>query len=139
MPIMGGMDMCTVKLMERKADRKKSENESCSVMSDSSRHYGQSMEFSRPEYQTGQPSPSPGDLHNLGIEPRSLASCANSLPAEPQGKPKNIGVGSASLSPADLPSPGIQPGNPLQYYCLENPMDRGAWQATVHGVAKRRT
>ena len=27
-------------------------------------------------------------------------------------------------------------GNPLQYHCLENPMDRGAWQATVHGVAK---
>ena len=27
-------------------------------------------------------------------------------------------------------------GNPLQYYCLENPMDRGAWQATVHRVAK---
>ena len=27
-------------------------------------------------------------------------------------------------------------GNPLQYYCLENPMDRGAWQATVHGVTK---
>ena len=30
-------------------------------------------------------------------------------------------------------------GNPLQYYCLENPMDRGAWEATVHGVAKSRT
>ena len=30
-------------------------------------------------------------------------------------------------------------GNPLQYYCLENPMDRGAWQATVHGVVKSRT
>ena len=28
-------------------------------------------------------------------------------------------------------------GNPLQYSCLGNPMDRGAWQATVHGVAKR--
>ena len=28
-------------------------------------------------------------------------------------------------------------GNPLQYSCLENPMDRGAWQATVHGAAKR--
>ena len=27
-------------------------------------------------------------------------------------------------------------GNPLHYSCLENPMDRGAWQATVHGVAK---
>ena len=35
--------------------------------------------------------------------------------------------------------PGIGNGNPLQYYCLENSMDRGAWQATVHGVAKSRT
>ena len=30
-------------------------------------------------------------------------------------------------------------GNPLQYSCLENPMDRGAWPATVHGVAKSQT
>ena len=30
-------------------------------------------------------------------------------------------------------------GNPLQYSCLENPMDKGAWWATVHGVAKSRT
>ena len=30
-------------------------------------------------------------------------------------------------------------GNPLQYSCLANPMDGGAWQATVHGVAKSRT
>ena len=36
-------------------------------------------------------------------------------------------------------SPGERNGNPLQYFCLENPMDRGAWQATVHGVAKSRT
>ena len=33
-------------------------------------------------------------------------------------------------------SPGGGHGNPLQYSCLENPMDRGAWRATVHGVAK---
>ena len=33
-------------------------------------------------------------------------------------------------------SPGGEHGNPLQYSCLENPMDRGAWWATVHGVAK---
>ena len=33
-------------------------------------------------------------------------------------------------------SPGEGNGNPLQYSCLGNPMDRGAWQATVHGVAK---
>ena len=36
-------------------------------------------------------------------------------------------------------SPGEGNGNPLQYSCLENPMDRGAWEATVHGVAKSRT
>ena len=33
-------------------------------------------------------------------------------------------------------SPGEGNGNPLQYSCLENPMDRGPWQATVHGVTK---
>ena len=33
-------------------------------------------------------------------------------------------------------SPGGGNGNPLQYFCLENPMDRGAWQATVYGVAE---
>ena len=36
-------------------------------------------------------------------------------------------------------SPGGVHGNPLQYYCLENPMDRGAWWDTVPGVAKRQT
>ena len=35
-------------------------------------------------------------------------------------------------------SPGGGHGNPLQYSCLENPRDRGAWWATVHGVAKSR-
>ena len=36
-------------------------------------------------------------------------------------------------------SPGGSHGNPLQYSCLENPMDRGAWQATVHRVTKNQT
>ena len=36
-------------------------------------------------------------------------------------------------------SPGEGNGNPLQYSCLENPIDREAWWATVHGVAKSRT
>ena len=35
--------------------------------------------------------------------------------------------------------PGEGNTNPLQYSCLENPMDRGAWRATVHGVAKSQT
>ena len=42
-----------------------------------------------------------------------------------------------SLGQEDSPGEGI--GNPLQYSCLENPMDRGAWWATVPGVAKSRT
>ena len=36
-------------------------------------------------------------------------------------------------------SPGEENGNPLQYSCLEKPMDRGAWQATVHRVSKSQT
>ena len=36
-------------------------------------------------------------------------------------------------------SPGEGNGNPLRYSCLENPMDRGAWRATVHGVAESDT
>ena len=36
-------------------------------------------------------------------------------------------------------SPGVGNGNLLQYSCLENPTDKGAWQATVHGVTKSRT
>ena len=44
-----------------------------------------------------EPFPSPGDLPNPGIEPRSPALQVDSLPAEPQGKPKNTGVGSLYL------------------------------------------
>ena len=55
------------------------------------------MGFSRPEYWSGQPFPSPGDLPNPRIEVRFPTLQANSLPAEPQGKPKNNGVGSLSL------------------------------------------
>ena len=40
------------------------------------------------------------------------------------------------LIPGSGRSPGEGNGNPLQYSCLENPMDRGAWWATVHGVTK---
>ena len=57
--------------------------------------------------------PSPGDLPNPGIEPRSPALQVDSLPAESQGKPKNTGVGSLSPpSPVALLNPGIEPGTP---------------------------
>ena len=45
-------------------------------------------------------------------------------------------VGDMGSIPGSGRSPGIRNGNPLQYSCLENPMDRGAWQATVPGVPK---
>ena len=51
--------------------------------------------------------------------------------------PANAGdVGSV---PGSGRSPGGGNGNPVGYSCLENPMDRGAWLATVHGVAKSQT
>ena len=50
--------------------------------------------------------------------------------------PANVGdVRDASSTPGLGRFPGGGHGNPLQYSCLENPMDRGAWWTTVHGVA----
>ena len=57
----------------------------------------QSMEFSRPEYWSVWTFPLPGDLSNPGIEPRSPALQADSLPPVSQRKPKNTGVGCLSL------------------------------------------
>ena len=48
-------------------------------------------------------------------------------------------AGDLGLIPGLGRSPGEGNGSPLQYCCLENPIDRGAWQAVVHGVAKNRT
>ena len=51
--------------------------------------------------------------------------------------PANVGdTGDVGLIPGSGRSPGEGNDNPLQYSCLENPMDRGAWQVTVHGVTK---
>ena len=51
---------------------------------------------------------------------------------------KNLSIDAreAGLIPVSEKSPGEGNGNPPQYSCLENPMDRGAWQATLHGVTK---
>ena len=51
--------------------------------------------------------------------------------------PANAGdARDAGLIPGSGRSPGVGNRSPLQYSCLENPMDRGAWQAAVHGVAE---
>ena len=55
------------------------------------------MEFPRPEYWSGLSFPSPEDLPNPGTELGSPILQADSLPAEPQGKPMNIGMGRLSL------------------------------------------
>ena len=49
------------------------------------------------------------------------------------------GIRDTGLFPGSGRSPGGGHGNPLQYSCLENPMEREAWRATVHGVAKSPT
>ena len=54
--------------------------------------------------------------------------------------PANVGdVRDTGSIPGSGRSPGGGHGNPLHYSCLENPMDRGPWQATVHGVTKSQT
>ena len=66
----------------------------------------------------------------LGFPDRWLSSGKKNPPA-------NAGDASdAGWIPGSERSPGRRNGNPLQYSCLENPIDRGAWRATVHGIAK---
>ena len=60
------------------------------------------------------------------------------FPGGSDGKESAYNAGDPGLIPGSGRSPGERNGNPLQYSCLENPMDRGAWQATVHGVARVR-
>ena len=96
--------------------------------------------------------PSPEDLPNPGIKPKSPALRRGSLPAEPQGKPeislRNFhynpltllaqqvkksacragNKGDAGLIPESGRSPGRGNGSPLQYSGLGNPMDRRAWR-----------
>ena len=65
---------------------------------------GDTSLFARQEYWNELPCPPPRDLPNGGIQPRSPASQADSLPAEPQGKPKNTGAGSLSLLQGIFPT-----------------------------------
>ena len=54
--------------------------------------------------------------------------------------PANAGdIRDMGLTPVSGRSPGGGHGNPLQYSCLENPMDRGAWWLKVHGASKNQT
>ena len=70
-------------------------------------------------------------IHGVAKSRKQLSNFTPSL------TPANAGdMRDTSLIPGSGRSPGGGHGNPLQYGCLENPMDRGDWQAAVHGVAK---
>ena len=87
-----------------------------------------SMGFPRQEYCSGLPFPAPGDLPDPGIKPVSPASLLHWQERRARcHRFDPMGLGR---------SPGEGNGNPLQYSCLRNPMDRGIWRATVHGVTK---
>ena len=65
-----------------------------------------------------------------------LSLCRTGFPSGSLVKDPPANAGDVSLIPVLGRSPGEGNGSPLQYSCLENSMDRGAWWAIVHGVAK---
>ena len=95
-----------------------------------------SMEFSRQEYWSGLPFPSPGDLPDPdGTRVSCIAGGFFTTWATTEARY----AGDLGSVPGSGRSPGEGNGSPLQYSCLENSMDRGAWWATVHGVSKNQT
>ena len=58
------------------------------------------------------------------------------FPGGSDGKASAYNVGDLGSVPGLGRSPGEGNGNPFQYFCLENPMDRGAWRATVHKLTE---
>ena len=85
------------------------------------------------------------DLRGLGEKTAHLSSFPARLPhfvdcyATRCGKESACDAGDQGSIPGLGSSSGDRNGNPLRYSCLENSMDREAWRATVHGVAKSRT
>ena len=63
----------------------------------------------------------------------------NIFPGGSEGKASTCSAGDLGSIPGSGRSPGEGNGNPLQYSCLENPMDREAWLTTVHGISQSQT
>ena len=85
-----------------------------------------------------------GGLCSSGEEPQQIMSLLcykkdNDFPGGLEGKEAACNEGDPGSIPGSGRSPGEGNGNTLQYPCLENPMDRGAWRAMVHGVAQSQT
>ena len=78
-------------------------------------------------------------IHGVAKSWRRLSNFTMDFPGGSDDKASAYNAGDLGLIPGSGRSPGEGNGNPLQYSCLENPMDGGVWWATVHGVAKSRT
>ena len=78
-----------------------------------------------------EPNPALSKLNTVAVNP--------GFPGGSDGKESACSAGDPGSIPGLGRSPGEGNGNPLQYPCLENPMDGGAWQAAVHGVTKSQT
>ena len=76
------------------------------------------------------------EYYDFGFGHVELEVILRGFPGSLDGKASAYNVGDLGSSPGSGRSPGEGNGNPLQYSCLENPMDGGAWWATVHGVTK---
>ena len=74
-----------------------------------------------------------------GTQLKRLSTHAHTFLGGSEVKASASSAGDLGSIPGSGRSPGEGNGNPLQYSCLENPMDGGAWWATVHGVAKSQT
>ena len=72
------------------------------------------------------------------ITPIFFAICTLGFPCGASGKESACNAGDVGSIPGSGRSPGEGTGSPLQYSCLENPMDRGTWWATVHVVTRVR-
>ena len=66
----------------------------------------------------------------------ALVPRTNECPGGSDGKESACNTGNSVSIPVSGRYPGGRHSNPLQYFCMENPMDRGVWWATVHGVEK---
>ena len=88
---------------------------------------------------TGDPSSIPGLGRSSWRRDRPPTPVHLGFPGVSDGKESACSAGDLSSVSGSGTSPGGGHGNPLQYSCLENPMDGGAWRATVSGVAKSQT
>ena len=113
-----------------------SESESHSVVSDSLRPHGLYSPWKSPGQNTGMSSLSllQGIFPTQGLNPGLPHRRQILYQLSHKGSPRD-----ANSVPGLGRSPGEGYGNPLQYFCLENSMDRRAWWTTVHRVAKSRT